>query len=89
MKKIETLSDGCLGSEIDEGRSEMRNALRIAEFRELTDFLTRIAAVHFVSSYLPQCQLISPSFSSSYSFLRGRRRECKEMFHLRFCIVLW
>ena len=40
---FETLGDGCLGSEIEEGRSEMRNALRIAEFRESIDFLTRIA----------------------------------------------
>ena len=48
LKNYETLSDGCLGSEIDEGRSEMRNALRIAEFRELIDFLTRIAAMLLV-----------------------------------------
>lgn len=45
IDQTETLSDGCLGSEIEEGRSEMRNALRIAEFRESIDFLTRIAAL--------------------------------------------
>ena len=57
----ETLSDGCLGSEIDEGRSEMRNALRIAEFRESIDFLTRIAATSLKSlSHLPQCCSSTP-----------------------------
>ena len=48
-EKSETLSDGCLGSDIDEGRSEMRNALRIAEFRESIDFLTRTASAWVLS----------------------------------------
>ena len=42
--KFETFNDGCPGSKIEEGRSEMRYALRIVEVRELIDFRTRIAA---------------------------------------------
>ena len=37
---LENFSDGCLGSGYDEGRSELRYAVRIAEFRESSDFWT-------------------------------------------------
>ena len=41
FKKI--FNDGYLGSHIDEERSEMRYAMRIAEFRESSDLWTQPA----------------------------------------------
>ena len=43
MKKLEIFNDGYLGSHNDEERSEMRKAMRIAEFRESSDLRTHLA----------------------------------------------
>ena len=38
LNNLKIFNDGYLGSHIDEERSEMRYAMRIAEFRESSDF---------------------------------------------------
>ena len=52
-----TFSNGCLGSRIDEGRSEMRYALWIADFSEPSDFWTHMALLG-----LPDSTSVSVSF---------------------------
>ena len=47
---FKTFSNGCLGSRIDEGRSEMRYALWIADFSEPSDFWTHMALLGYPSS---------------------------------------
>ena len=41
--KMKIFNDGYLGSHNDEERSEMRKAMRIAEFRESSDLRTHLA----------------------------------------------
>ena len=45
-----TFSNGCLGSHIDEERSEMRYVMRIARLRESSKFWTHIALQAFAGS---------------------------------------
>jgi hypothetical protein len=47
---LTTLSDGYLGSVIDEGRSKVRQVSRLADSRELTNFSMHIADRLFAQS---------------------------------------
>ena len=51
-QKTEMLIDGYLGSHNDEERSEMRYAMRIAEFRESSDLRTQTALEGYPLSML-------------------------------------
>lgn len=45
--KLKIFNDGYLGSHNDEERSEMRKAMRIAEFRESSDLRTHLAPIGY------------------------------------------
>lgn len=51
-----TLNNGYLGSRNDEERSEMRNVVWIAEFRESSNLWTHIALKALPTAYMPECQ---------------------------------
>ena len=61
--KMKIFNDGYLGSHIDEERSEMRYAMRIAELRESSDLRTQTAPVGYPASMFVSVCLL-PSHNS-------------------------
>ena len=66
-----TFSNGCLGSRIDEERSEMWYVMRIAKLCESLKFWTHIAlAGFFLEAYMSECQqTLLSAFVSHYNFV--------------------
>ena len=69
--KHQTFSDGCLGSCNDEGRSELRYAVWIAEFSESSDCWTWKALLRFFLDSTSVSVFLNPSKGRIASFLRN------------------
>ena len=69
--KQQTFSDGCLGSCNDEGRSELRYAVWIAEFSESSDCWTWKALLRFFLDSTSVSVFLNPSKGRIASFLRN------------------
>ena len=80
-----TSSDECVSSNYDEGRSEVRYAVRLADFREPLDFRT-----HPAPPDLRWQIRVSVFFQTSTSRLRALGVSSEHLMTIRFelCVVL-